>query len=185
MIQISQKYPTLIKGSIGEKAVDLIRSLLPQGSSILEFGCGVTTKLLLNWYNVYSIEHNMDWLNHPNAYHVSLKQYNDTDFKTPEDISCLPFYEKQVAWYDPDKLSSVLKLVPKYDLIIIDGPNGNYGRGGFYTHLNLFNTDTHMVFHDLNRQAEMELIKKVSAKVGRPAFILDDDDKTGVIKSNN
>jgi hypothetical protein len=42
-----------------------------------------------------------------------------------------------------------------------------------------------MVFHDLNRQAEMELIKKVSAKVGRPAFILDDDNKTGVIKSNN
>ena len=110
---------------------------------------------------------------------------NDTDFKTPQDISCLPFYEKQVAWYDPDKLSSVLKLVPKYDLIIVDGPNGNYGRGGFYTHLNLFNTDAHMVFHDLNRQAEMELIKKVSAKVGRPAFILDDDDKTGVIKSNN
>jgi len=120
MQQISNKYPTLIKGSIGEKAVDLIRSLLPINSSILEFGCGVTSKLLLNWYDVYSIEHNMNWLNHPNAYHVPLKQYNDTDFKTPQDISCLPFYEKQVAWYDPDKLSSVLKLIPKYDLIIID-----------------------------------------------------------------
>lgn len=185
MQQISDKYPTLIKGSIGEKAVDLIRSLLPINSSILEFGCGVTSKLLLNWYNVYSIEHNSDWLNHPNAYHVPLKQYNDSDFKCPQDISCLPFSEKQVAWYDPDKLSTVLKLLPKYDLIIIDGPNGNYGRGGFYTHLDLFNTDVHMVFHDLNRQAEIELIKKVSEKVGRPAFILEDDEKTGVIKSIN
>ena len=35
MIQISEKYPTLIKGSIGEQAVDLIRSLLPINSSIL------------------------------------------------------------------------------------------------------------------------------------------------------
>ena len=34
-----------------------------------------------------------------------------------------------------------------------------------------------MVFHDLNRQAEMELIKKVSEKVDRPAFILDNDEK--------
>jgi hypothetical protein len=42
-----------------------------------------------------------------------------------------------------------------------------------------------MVFHDLNRQAEMELIKKVSEKVGRPAFVLDNDEKTGVIKSLN
>lgn len=56
MLSISQTYPTLIKGSIGEQVVDLIRSLLPEGSSILEFGCGVTTQLLLNWYNVYSIE---------------------------------------------------------------------------------------------------------------------------------
>lgn len=185
MVQISEKYPTLIKGSIGEQAVDLIKFLLPEGSSILEFGCGVTTKLLLTWYNVYSIEHNMQWLNHPNAYHVPLKEYNNTDFKSPNDISCLPFYEKQVAWYDPNKLSEVLKLVPKYDLIIIDGPNGNYGRGGFYTHLDLFDTNAHMVFHDLNRQAEMELIKKVSEKVGRPAFVLDNDEKTGVIKSLN
>ena len=53
MLSISQTYPTLIKGSIGEQVVDLIRSLLPEGSSILEFGCGVTTQLLLNWYNVY------------------------------------------------------------------------------------------------------------------------------------
>lgn len=183
MIQISEKYPTLIKGSIGEQAVDLIRYLLPEKSSILEFGCGVTSKLLLNWYNVYSIEHNMQWLNHPNAYHVPLKEYNEIDFKSPDGISCLPFSEKQVAWYDPDKLSSVLKNIPNYDLIIIDGPNGNYGRGGFYTYLDLFNTDAHMVFHDLNRQAEMELIKKVSEKVNRPAFILETDEKTGVIKS--
>jgi hypothetical protein len=31
----------------------------------------------------------------------------------------------------------------------------------------------------------MELIKKVSEKVGRPAFVLDNDEKTGVIKSLN
>lgn len=185
MVQISKKYPTLIKGSIGEQAVDLIRYLLPEKSTILEFGCGVTSKLLLNWYNVYSIEHNSDWLNHPNAYHVPLKQYNDIDFKAPSDISCLPFYEKQNAWYNPDILKIVLDKIPKYDLIIIDGPNGNYGRGGFYTYLDLFDKNVHMVFHDLNRQAEMELIKKVSERVNRPAFILENDEKTGVIKSTN
>lgn len=183
MTQISTKYPTLIKGSIGEQAVDLIRHLLPEKSSILEFGCGVTSKLLLNWYNVYSIEHNIQWLNHPNAYHVPLKEYDMYDFKSPMDITGLPFSEKQVAWYDPEKLKTVLKNIPSYDLIIVDGPNGNYGRGGFYTYLNLFDTDSHILFHDLNRQAEMELIKKVSEKVNRSAFILENDEKTGVIKS--
>jgi hypothetical protein len=185
MTQISDKYPTLIKGSIGEQAVDLIRFLLPEKSSILEFGCGVTSRLLLNWYNVYSIEHNHQWLNHEHAYHVPLKQYNEVDFKSPEDISCLPFSNKQVAWYDPDILKRTLTQIPKYDLIIIDGPNGNYGRGGFYTYLDLFDTNVNMIFHDLNRQAEMELIKKVSEKVNRPAFILENDEKTGVIKSIN
>lgn len=182
--QISEKYPSLIKGSIGEAAVDLIRHVLPEKSSILEFGCGVTSKLLLNWYNVYSIEHNSQWLNHNHAFHVPLKYYNDIDFKSPEDITCLPFSEKQSAWYDPEILSITLKKIPKYDLIIIDGPNGNYGRGGFYTYLNLFDTDCHMIFHDLNRQAELELIQKVSTKINRQAYILENDEKTGIIKSN-
>lgn len=181
-VAISQKYPTLIKGSIGEQAIDLIRHLLPEKSSILEFGCGTSSKLLLNWYNVYSIEHNKEWLNHENAFHVPLKYYDD-NFKCPDNISGLPFSEKQIAWYDPDILSITLKKIQNYDLIIVDGPNGNYGRGGFYTYLDLFNSDVHMIFHDLNRQAELDLIKRVSEKVKRPAFILENDEKTGLIKS--
>lgn len=178
---ISNKYPTLIKGSLGEKAVDLIRYYLPEKSSILEFGCGVTSKLLLNWYNVYSIEHNHEWLNHTHAYHVPLKMYNGEDFIKPE-ITGLPFAQDQIAWYDPDILKSTLNKIPKYDFIIVDGPNGNLGRGGFYTYLDLFNTSVPILFHDVNRQCDFELMKKVSKKLNRECFILEEDNKTGYIK---
>lgn len=180
METISEKYPTLIKGSLGEKAVDLIRHFLPEKCSILEFGCGVTSKLLLNWYNVYSIEHNKEWLNHSNAYHVPLKYYNNIDFKSP-DITGMPFSENQIAWYDPQILESVLKSIPNYDFIIIDGPNGNYGRGGFYSYLNLFKTNVPMLFHDINRQCDLELMKKVANSINKNCYVLEDDFRTGFI----
>lgn len=178
---ISDKYPSLIKGSLGEKSIDLIRYFLPEKSSILEFGCGVTTKILLNWYTVYSIEHNQQWLNHKNAYHVSLKKYNEDDFLCP-DISGMPFSEKQTAWYDPIILTNILNNIKKYDCIIIDGPNANYGRGGFYSYIHLFNTSVPMLFHDVHRQAELELMKKVSKLLKRDYYILEDDPMTGFIK---
>lgn len=181
METVSNKYPSLIKGSLGEQAVDLIRYILPEKSSILEFGCGVTSKLLLNWYTVYSIEHNQEWLNHSNAYYVPLKQYNDVDFISP-DITGMPFGKKQTAWYDPDKLNDVLKKIPSYDLIIIDGPNGYYGRGGFYKFIHLFNTDVPMLFHDVNRECDLNHMKKVANHIKKQCFILEDDLRTGFIK---
>ena len=55
-----------------------------------------------------------------------------------------------------------------------------FGRGGFLKHLELFNTDVLLIFDDINRESEMELMKAVSEKIGRPYICL--DDKTGYIE---
>ena len=71
----------------------------------------------------------------------------------------------------------------KYDLILVDGPGGwhhGWGRGGFFKHIDKFNTDVPMIFDDVNREEELTLLKSVSAYVKRDYFILEDD-ITGVI----
>ena len=54
------------------------------------------------------------------------------------------------------------------------------GRGGFYKHIDKFNTQVPMIFDDVNREEELTLLKLVSAYVKRDYFILEDD-ITGVI----
>jgi hypothetical protein len=78
---------------------------------------------------------------------------------------------RQVGWYDAGVIRTSLTF--DYDLILIDGPNGSIGRGGFLKHLELFNTAVPMIFDDIQRPAEHSLMERVSEKIGRPYFILD------------
>ena len=73
--------------------------------------------------------------------------------------------------YDVDVIKE--KLIDKYDLILVDGPNGKFGRGGFLKHIDLFNTNVPIIFDDINRDAERQLMIKVSEKVGRKYQELD------------
>jgi hypothetical protein len=151
--------------AIQENCFNLIKELLPAGGTILELGSGLGTHYLSQHYQMYSIENAPEWVGKYNStyIHAPIKKYN-SEWPAP------PIVENK-AWYDPESLKD--KLPAHYDLILIDGPEGQYGRGGFYKHLDLFNTDAIMIFDDIHRAPEYELMVKVSAKVGRPWIALD------------
>lgn len=132
--------------SVEKECYDYIRSALPDGSTLLELGSGATTKLFTEFYTVYSIEHNIRFVD---EYHSNY------------------IYAPLVGnWYDVATVRDRLPL--KYDCILIDGPPGDLSnnRIGFYNNIELFNTDVLMVFDDTNRKGEEELFDKVLSKIG-------------------
>ena len=74
-----------------------------------------------------------------------------------------------------------INLPESYDMILVDGPGGSYGRGGFFKYLDKFNTDVPILFDDINREAELDLMKCVSKKLNKPYHILKDDNALGYI----
>ena len=129
---------------------------------LLELGSGWTSGQFSQHYTVYSIEHSPRWLGKydTNYIHVPIKN----------------------KWYNPNILKE--KLPDNYDLILVDGPPGFIGRHGFYTHLDLFKTDLTIIFDDVHRKAEYELMIRVGQKLQRNIVILNSNKshkKFGVI----
>ena len=150
-------------------SVDLflyIMENIEQGKTILELGSGSGTGQLAKYYTMYSIEHDRKWVNkYPSHYiYAPIKEY-DT-----------------YQWYNTDLLKS--NLPAKYDLIIIDGPTGKIGREGFIYNLGLFNTDVMLIIDDVDRPAELQILKDVSKKLGRSYTIYEcsDGKSFGVIE---
>lgn len=145
--------------AIDKECFNKIIELLPAGSTILEFGSGSGSDELSKYYKVYSVEHDMNWLNKYNTNYIyaPLKKIKENEL---------------INWYDVDILKQ--KLPKSYDLILIDGPPGNSsrnhdGRMGFIYNLDLFNLDDVIViFDDLHRKIDyynmMLFIKKTNRK---------------------
>lgn len=156
--------------SISKACYDFIRELLPDNKIILELGSGAGTDLLSKNYIMYSIEDNSAWVNKfKSTYlHVPIKQY-DSAWTVPN----LPGVNN--SWFNPDilkeKLESNFSDI-KYDLILVDGPSGFFGRGGFLKHLDLFDTNVPIIIDDIHRE-EMDLMIAVSEKLNRPYTVLD------------
>lgn len=135
---------------------EYIFDTLPRGSTILELGSGAVTGKLAALYTMYSVEHSKKWLN----------KYDTTYIYAPIKKYPIPKFDGQNQWYHYTVLQ---KELPKsYDLILIDGPPGNIGRGGFYKYLDLFDTSVPMVFDDVDRTPEAKLINIVASKLNRP-----------------
>lgn len=156
--------------SIQQNCYEFLIDSFPHGSTLLELGSGLGTQYLSQHFIMYSIENYPEWIGRYNSTYIyaPLKFYS-TQWTTPN----LPseYGTNQTAWYDPNKIKG--NLPKKYDAILIDGPNGKFGRGGFLKHLELFNTNVMMIFDDINRLPEFELMKAVSLKIERPYYILD------------
>jgi len=177
--------------AIAESTFNYIKSILPEGKTILEIGSGWGTGFLANHYKMYSIEANKDWVGKFKSTYIyaPIKMYDmvyqesldswQLISNNSQDNYMSPDIVDNFGWHDPDIVKSKIENI-KYDLILIDGPEGRIGRGGFYKHLELFNTNVPMIFDDIGRKAEMDLLKKVSQKVKRD-YILLDDNVTGVI----
>ena len=179
--------------AIQESCFNLIRKILPDGKNILEMGSGYGTLALSKHYGMISVENQSEWIGvyNSNYIEVPIKEYEapyittkglfkaetTTETYLPPD---LPGENGPVqkGWYDHNILNEKLKGL-SYDLILIDGPNGVIGRGGFLKHLDMFNTNVPIIFDDINREAEKQMMVKVSEILKRPYKKLDQN--TGYI----
>ena len=181
--------------AIRESCFNFIKEILPKGKTILEMGSGTGTKMLSEYYNMISIEDQHEWVGQYNSHYIEapIRNYSTNYMKTvglftdilegeednyyPPD---LPGENSplQIGWYDYKILTEKLKGL-KYDLILIDGPNGAIGRGGFLKHIDIFNTDVPIIIDDAGREAEKQLMIKLSEVLKRPYKKL--DEATGYI----
>jgi len=147
--------------SISVELFNYVRDVLPRGKTMIELGSGWASGQFSKFYTVYSVEHDKKWVGKYNTNYIHAPIKN--------------------KWYDTNVLKK--KLPKTYDLILVDGPPGFIGRGGFYKNLHLFNTDVTIIFDDVNRKAEHKLMENVSKKLNRPYKIFTDSSrkKFGVI----
>ncbi len=142
---------------------------IEHGKNILELGSGSATQELAKYFTMYSIEHDTYWMD----------KYETTYIYAP-----IKNYGSH-RWFNIDFLKN--KLSFDYEMILIDGPPGPIGRYGFNHHLNLFNTNVMMIFDDVQRGAELRLLKDVARKLHRPYKIIrcKDGKHFGVMKPIN
>ena len=172
-ITFEKKIMNTFGGSGIEKNVfDWIVKTLPKNSTVLELGMGKSSTInLASKFKLYSVE---DQLKFYNLY----SQYSDKAYYAPI----------KNGWYDLE----VIKQIPQdYDLILIDGPNEEQPttglidstRGRFCEHLDLFNTDAIMVFHDTKPDwtAERELAEETARLLNLPLTFFDEGDYWGVV----
>lgn len=145
---------------ISQELLAYIRRTLPAGSTILELGSGTGTGWLAKDYKMYSVEDKKKFVGKENStyIHAPLCSYN------------IPKFPSQTQWYDTDVLE---KQLPKeYDMILVDGPTGDIGRGGFARFIHLFRDDVPIIFDDIRREDELRLALRVGHKLNKPVTIM-------------
>jgi len=144
--------------SITEETFELIKSLLPEGKTILELGSGYGTEQLSKHYKLFSVEHNPNWVG----------KYNSTYIYCPLINQDKSEFEQ---WYNIDL---VLEELPKdYDLLLVDGPPSDFRRTNFINHITKFNKEAIWVFDDLQREYDLITYKKVCEMLEKEEKIID------------
>jgi hypothetical protein len=143
--------------SIDYECFEKIYSILPEQSTILELGSGYTSSILSKYYNVYSVEHDMVWLNKAKTNYIYAPLVKQKNFNTP--------------WYDTNILKK--QLPSEYNLILIDGPPAGLHkeevRHGFYYNIDIFKVDNCIIiFDDIQRPGDLKHLKMVSEKLEKP-----------------
>lgn len=122
------------------------------GYNVLEIGAGEGTVSLGKLFDVTAIEHDPEYLNMSEDVkyiHAPLVPYEDK------------YFRDATLWYDTDQL----KDLGVFDAIIVDGPKGSQGRGGFFTNLDLFTAPLY-IFDDTHRMWEFRLAGRVADHFG-------------------
>ena len=117
---------------------DYIYNTVPHGNTILELGSGWVTGQLAQYYYMYSIEENIDWLYHYNSYYI--------------------YAPLRDGWYDADILSRIVPRI-SYSCIIVDGPFRRRHRRGFFDHLYLFDSNAMIIFDEVNYKGLHQLMQ--------------------------
>jgi hypothetical protein len=131
-------------GSGIEKVVyDFILNNVTLGSIVVELGGGnVSTRMLGEKYNLYTIEHDINWLHK---------------------VKCTTYIYACIKdrWYNRDSLK---KLPKNIELLFVDGPSdANFnGREGILKNYDLFPNCSKFLFHDTWRPKESQVAKELA-----------------------
>jgi len=120
---------------ISKEVHEWIFNYLPKGSTILELGSGDGSAILGKRYKVYSVENDLKWINrHKKVGYIYAPLKN--------------------GWYD-------LRAVPRYDLLIVDGPKGSQSKVFFEKHLSLFDKSKPAIIDDTHREGERLMAERL------------------------
>jgi hypothetical protein len=129
--------------------VDFIRSVVPDGRTVVEFGAGdVSTPILARHYKLFSFEDNILYTKNL-AHHAPLID----------------------GWYDTEIVRS--SIPPNPDLILLDGPSGTGNRYGVLHNLELISNAKYIIVHDTSRIAEKTLAKCIGLLLKRKVKFMD------------
>ena len=128
--------------AISQELFDWLDANVKHGSTILELGSGKGTAELVKLWEVYSVEHDLEWVGKVKGSHYLHAPLVD-------------------GWYHPNKVNSLIKQID-CDVVIIDGPPSAQGRGNFIRHMGLFNPAVPWVFDDMHRLPDLRSAAKVA-----------------------
>lgn len=138
--------------SISKELFDYVRTIVPEGKTIVEMGSGWASGEFSRYYTVYSIEHDKMWLDRYNTHYIYA-----------------PLVD---GWYDKNAIEN--RLPESYDLIIVDGPTHESGYTGFVKNLKLFNTNVPIIIDDVDRPEIHAMLMKLVDKLKRSFEVIDD-----------
>jgi hypothetical protein len=149
--------------SLQPAVYEAIVRLVPERSTILELGSGEGDRNLIDLgFRVQAVEHDPAWVGvvpGVEYIHAPLSHIKPTRWHPTQD-----------RWYDSSLLKAKLPAL-KYDLVIVDGPPGDVGRGGFLKYFNLFDGSVPWILDDIHRFEEWKMIRVLSDKLGKNILI--------------
>lgn len=126
---------------IEQVTFEYIKKLIPQGATVIELGAGyISTREFSKIYDLYSVEHQEEYLNH----------FDNVNYIHAPIVD---------GWYDRSKLN----FPKEHSMVFIDGAC----REGILDNMDLFNENATFIIHDTYREKEVDLSKKLGQKLGR------------------
>ena len=153
-IKLKNKYSEFDGWMLPKQMLDYLKISLPKHKTILEFGSGNGTKLLLDDWNVISIENNKKWAIKRKSSHIHVMIRAKL-----KPISVDGWDDKE--WYD-EKIVRWCLAMYKYDVVIIDGPNGATGRAGIVNNIIYMNKDVPILMDDLQKPGYIRIFEKLA-----------------------
>lgn len=124
----------------------VICALIPENSRVLELGSGLGTAYLAERYDVFSVEHNKEYVDKYASTYIHA-YLND-------------------RWYD---IAALEQYLPRdYDLLLVDGPPGTNMRPSFLEHLDLFRLDCIIIVDDIHRDLDEQMFLELCDRLKRP-----------------
>lgn len=127
-----------------------IEANIKQGESVLEFGSGHGSIKLAKHYNLFSVEHDEEWIG------ISDSTYIHAEIEE----NVISAENNQKGWYNESIIREVLKA-NNIVLFIIDGPPGGIGRHGLLSLLDVLPQSAFYVVDDIHREEELDLFNKL------------------------